>query len=219
MSTPSSASAPHVDLTMEDINERLEAQKALGDVLEDVKEGLKDGKEGVYIELCKATMQLSNAKSGASIERVNALESQLDIAVYNGERQRGRKRWARRDANSAVQYVLSEHGVESATKMILFMKKSQQSHKRRMLSDVPSGVARDNLSSALDEELAEDTADDDEEGGGQHIGVIFREITRQAQLAQARRAAAEAVAAAAPAAANVEAQDSNAANEENSASE
>ena len=186
-----SDSAPHVDLTQEGEDDtRVEAQKVLGDVLEDVREGLREGSEGVFLELCKATMNLSNAKSGASIERVSALESQLDIAVYNSERQRGKKRWARRDVSSAVQYVVGEHGVESATKMILFMRKSQQSHKRRMLSDVPAGAARDNLANSIEEELAEEDDDDDE--GAEHLGAILRAVSRQAQLAQARRAAASA---------------------------
>lgn len=177
--------APQVDLTQDDFQDtRLEAQRALGEVLDDVQDALKDGKEGVYVNLCKAAMKLSQSKSGASIERVAALEGQLDIAVYNGERQRGRKRWARRDTNVCIQHVIKEHGVESATKMMIKVKAAQRVHKRRMLQDLPPGDARDAFTQMMDEELAEE--EDDMDGYGQHIDSLLRNLAE----AQRRREAA-----------------------------
>lgn len=178
-----SGAAPpeHVDLTQVDADTRLEAQRALGDVLEDVKDALKDTKEGVYVELCEAAVALSRAKSGASIERVAALEGELDMAVYNCQRQRGKKRWARHDVSSCIGFVVREYGVEAAAKMVSHMKRSRQRTASQMVLEFPAGTARDHMRETIAEEQADD--EDDEETSNLDAVVQIYSARQEAQNA------------------------------------
>jgi hypothetical protein len=160
-----------VDLTVDPDDARTKALREMGEVLEDVKEALRDGKEGIYIKLCDATMKLSQAKSGVSQERVSALESQLDMAVYNCQRQRAKKRWACRDTNACITYMHTHHGPEKASKMIAHVKRSRLRVKKRLLAEVPQGMARDRLMTIIEDELADE---EDHEDGIQNLEALAR---------------------------------------------